>query len=129
MRNRLRSVMKTFNRGEGGFFLIEVLISLVLIGALAVTFSNAFFTGSKALTMTDERETAKNLAESQLEYVYNQPFANSYSPAPIGSEYPDYSAVIKTAEITSRDGNIQRITVIVAHHGEEVIRLEGDKTR
>ena len=129
MRNRLKTVFKTCNNEERGFFLIEVLVALALMGILAVTFSNAFVTGSKALVQTDERETAKNLAESQMEYVYNQPFASSYSPAPISSEYPNYSADITTADITSRDGNIQRITVIITYHGEEVLWLEGDKTR
>ena len=129
MRNRLKSGFKTLNSEERGFLLIEALIALALIGILAVTFSSAFGTGSEALTLTDKRETAKNLAESQLEYVYSQPFASSYSPAPIGSEYPYYSADIKTADIVSRDGNIQRITVVITYGGEEIIRLEGDKTR
>ena len=129
MKNRLKPILKTFNNEERGFLLIEALIALALIGVLTVTFSSAFGTGSKSLMMTDERETAKNLAESQLEYVYSQPFASSYSPAPIGSEYPNYSADIATADIISRDGNIQRITVVIKHDGEEIIRLEGDKTR
>lgn len=129
MRKRMKTIISNFDKGERGFLLIEALIALVLIGVLAVTFSSAFGTGSTALMMTDERETAKNLAESQMEYVYNQPFASSYSPAPISSEYTGYSAEITTADITTRDGNIQRITVIITHNGEEVLQLEGDKTR
>jgi type II secretory pathway pseudopilin PulG len=129
MNIKMKRLFRRLSSREDGFLLIEALIALALIGILAVTFSSGFGTGSKALTMTDERETAKNLAESQMEYVYDLPFASSYSPAPIGSEYPNYSADITTTNITSRDGSIQKITVIIKHHGEEVLRLEGDKTR
>jgi prepilin-type N-terminal cleavage/methylation domain-containing protein len=116
-------------KGESGFSLIEILISLALIGILAVVFLATFSTGSRVLISTDEQETAKNVAESQMEYVQQQPFAASYSAAPIGTEYPGYSASIATANITSRDGNIQRITVIVTYDGEDVERLEGFKAR
>jgi len=114
---------------EKGFTLIEILLSLALLGMLAVVFLGTFSTGSKVLIMTDEQETAKNVAESQMEYVQKQPFTTSYSAAPIGAEYPGYSVNITAASITSRDGNIQRITVIINRHGEEVTRLEGFKTR
>jgi type II secretory pathway pseudopilin PulG len=129
MNIKMKRLVRRLNGREDGFLLIEALIALALIGILAVTFSSAFGTGSDTLTMTDERETAKNLAESQMEYVYNQPFASSYSPAPVSSEYPDYSVDITTGGIISRDSSIQRITVIVKHHGEEVWQLEGNKTR
>ena len=114
---------------ERGFNLIEILLSLALLGILAIVFLSTFSSGSKVLILTDEQETAKNVAESQMEYVQKQPFASAYSAAPIGADYPGYSANISTTSITSRDGNIQRITVIVIRHGEEITRLEGFKTR
>jgi prepilin-type N-terminal cleavage/methylation domain-containing protein len=116
-------------KSERGFSLIEILLSLALIGILAVVFLATFSTGSRVLILTDKQETAKNVAECQMEYVQNQPFAASYSAAPIGTEYHGYSAGIATANVTSRDGNIQKITVIITCDGEEVTRLEGFKTR
>lgn len=116
-------------KNQRGFSLIEVVISIALLGILAVGYLSALNTGSKVLFMTDEQETAKNLAESQMEYVTGQPFATSYSPAPIGDEYAGYSADIVTANVTSRDSNIQKITVIIEHNGEEVTRLERYRTR
>jgi prepilin-type N-terminal cleavage/methylation domain-containing protein len=116
-------------KGERAFTLIEVLLSLALLGILAVVFLATFSTGSRVLISTDEQETAKNVAEGQMEYVQQQPYAASYPAAPIGTEYPGYSASISTSNITSRDGNIQRITVIITHHGEEAMRLEGFKAR
>ncbi len=116
-------------KGQRGFSLIEVAISIALLSILAVGFLGALGTGSKVLFRTDERQTAMNLGESQMEYVRQQPFATSYPAAPINEEYEGYSATITTAGITSRDSNIQKITVIVEHLGEEVTRLEGYKTR
>jgi prepilin-type N-terminal cleavage/methylation domain-containing protein len=114
---------------DKGFTLIEVLLSLALLGILVVVFLATFSTGSKVLILTDEQETAKNVAESQMEYAQEQPYATSYPAAPIGAEYPGYSANITTTNITSRDGNIQRITVTITRNGEQVTRLEGFKAR
>ena len=114
---------------ERGFNLIEILLSLALLGILAIVFLSTFSSGSKVLVLTDEQETAKNVAESQMEYIQNQPYATAYSAAPIGADYPGYSANITTTSVTSRDGNIQRITVIIERQGEEITRLEGLKTR
>lgn len=114
---------------ERGFNLIEILLSLALLGILAIVFLGTFSSGSKVLILTDEEETAKNVAESQMEYVQKQPFTTSYSAAPISADYPGYSANITTMSITSRDGNIQRITVIITRNGVEITRLDGFKTR
>jgi prepilin-type N-terminal cleavage/methylation domain-containing protein len=127
----IEKVLKEKNslKVERGFTLIEILLSLALLGILAIVFLATFSSGSKVLILTDEQETAKNVAESQMEYVQKQPFATDYSPVPVGVDYPGYSANITTANITSRDGNIQRITVIILRHGEEITRLDGFKTR
>jgi hypothetical protein len=64
-----------------------------------------------------------------MEYVKQQPFNIAYSAAAIADEYVGYSVNIITDNITLRDGNIQKITVIIKHNGGEVTRLEGYKTR
>ncbi len=104
-----------------------MLVAVAILGVTAVAFFSGFTTSSNLVVSVDERETAKNLAESQMEYVKNQVYAASYDPAPIPDEYVGYSANITVSTIDSRDGNIQKLTVIIKHHDAEVTRLEGYK--
>lgn len=114
-------------KDQKGFSLIEVVIAVALLGIIAAGFLGALGTASKVLFTVDERETAKNLAESQMEYVKEQDYALSYAPA-VPDEYAGYSASIDVGTISSRDGNIQKIIVTIEHHGEQVMTLEGYKT-
>ena len=115
-------------KSEKGFTLIETLVTMVILSITSVCFLSGLNTASLGMSLTDERETAKNLAESQMEYVKNQPYAAAYVMSPeISNEYAGYSANISVTAITARDGNIQKITVIVKHQDKEVTRLAGYK--
>ncbi len=112
---------------ERGFSFIEVVISLAVVGIVAVGFLSGLGTASKGLLITDERETANNLAEAQMEYVKNLPYSVSYSESTaILNEYEYYGVEIVTTAL--EDGNIQKITVTVSHQNKPgVITLEDYK--
>jgi prepilin-type N-terminal cleavage/methylation domain-containing protein len=120
-----------------GFGLIEVLVALALLGIVGVAIISSLGTASKALITTDERETAKNIAELQMEYIKNLQYADSYPPSNnITADYPGYFIVtggdgkIATQAINSRtDGNIQKITITVLHGSKQILTLVGEKTR
>jgi prepilin-type N-terminal cleavage/methylation domain-containing protein len=114
-------------KGEKGFSFVEVVISLAVLGIISVGFLSGLGTASKGLLTTDERETAKNLAEAQMEYVKNLPYLGSYTKSTeILNEYEYYDVEIVTTAL--EDGNIQRITVTVSHQNKpEVITLEDYK--
>lgn len=114
-------------KGERGFALVETLVSVAIIGIITVTFVVGLGTGSKLLAIVDEKQTAKNLAQSQMEYVLNQTYAPSYTLAPIPSEYTGYSVAITAENITSRDTDIQRIKLTVSHQGRTIL-LAGNCT-
>jgi type II secretory pathway pseudopilin PulG len=125
-------------RGEQGFALVESLVAVVVFGAITAAFFGSLSTGFKVLFATDERQTAKSLAESQLEYVKGlsvSALLPSYPPdTNILAEYPYYTVIINGTAIDSRDNNIQRISVIVSHQGRKIIltdnsTLEGFKVR
>lgn len=107
--------------------LIQTLVAIALLAVIGTTILTALATTSKAVRITDERDTATNLALSQMEYVKNQPWAAQYAPAPIPPEYDGYSATINVENITQRDSNIQKISVTVIHQSREVVTLEGYK--
>ena len=111
-------------KNEKGFSLIEVLIALVLISLIAAAFLSGLATSLTALAIADKQETAKNLAETQMEYVKGQDYADSYAPASIPGEYAGYSATIDAESIR---GGLQEITVTIKHNDKEVITLEDYK--
>ena len=110
-------------KSEKGFSFIEVVIALAVLGIIAVGFLSGMATASTGLLTTDERETANNLAEAQLEYVKNQQYQSAYSKSTaILDAYEGYDVDIVTTSL--EDGNIQRIVVTVAHQDKpEVITL------
>ncbi|MCL0084400.1 type II secretion system GspH family protein [Dehalococcoidia bacterium] len=124
-------------KNERGFSLIEVLVAVALLGIIAAFFLMALSTASRALLMADVRTTGESLARSQMEYVKSQPYDGTNNPpqyALLSDNIPDGYAISITAERldpkgdgTANDDGIQKITVTIKHHDEEVIRLEGFK--
>lgn len=118
--------MKIFMiKNERGVSLIEAIIALALIGIFGVTFLGALGTSSKARLIADEQTSARILAESQMEYVREQPYYLSYDPAPIPEDYASYTAVIDVDSM--RNGNIQKITVSILRRGKEATSLQSYK--
>ena len=114
-------------KSEKGSTIIEVLIALVLLGIVGLAFLNGLGTVSAVTLATDKQETAKNLAESQMEYAKSLGFADTYEPAPIAPEYVNYTVTINVDSLQS--SNIQRITITVSHAGVDIVTLEGYKVR
>lgn len=124
----MRRFFKKLNCKENGFTLIEVLCALGILGMIAIGLFSALGTSLKTTGIADERATAKNLAESQMEYVKQLEWSNEYPPAEIPLEYSGYEATIDTpSPVDGRDGALQKITVRVFHHGRELLQLEGYK--
>ncbi len=126
--------MKANFKKQRGFSLIEVLVAMALLAGAGIAIIIALGTASKGVSTADERETAKNIAEMQLEYIMNQPYAESY-PAKM-MDYPGYSILtgadgrIATEAVPARiDGNIQKITITVLHESKQILTVIGQKTR
>lgn len=119
-------------QSQRGFSLIEVVISIALMGILAVGLLGAFGHALTTFMLTDSRETAKNFLESKMEEVLAEDYLPDYSDianAAKPGEYADYGLAIEVDNnIVSANETVkmQKITVLVTHNNREY-RLEDYK--
>jgi len=124
-----------FNIRKRGIALIEVLISLLLIGIISTAFFSALGTASRSVILNDEQQTSKNLAEMQLEYLVSLPYSDSYLPAPIPEDQVSYSVQtgdggrIYAQSITGRDSHIQKLSVTILRNGKALFTVSGFKVQ
>jgi len=118
-------------QSEKGFSLIEVIVGVAIMASVGLAILAALGGASKVLLSTDTKESARDLAQAQMEYVQRLPYSAT-SPYTINmaidSEYPGYSTSILTPNppLPVRDG-VQDITVVVSQGAEEKFRLVGRK--
>ena len=112
-------------KSEAGTSLLETLVALALLGIVGVAFLGGLATSSSSRTVADEHASARILAESQIENLKEQEYLFSYSPIPIPADYPGYSANVIIDNM--RNSKIQKITVTIMHHGENITTLESYK--
>jgi prepilin-type N-terminal cleavage/methylation domain-containing protein len=114
-------------KSQKGFTLIEVLVSLAIFSLIVMVVLGSLGTASKVVTKTDALETARNLAEKQMEHVKAIAYASAYSPEAVGLEYNGFSAAINAVPL--QDNNIQKITVTINWGNQPITTLEGYKVK
>jgi prepilin-type N-terminal cleavage/methylation domain-containing protein len=104
---------------ESGFTLIEAVIALAILGVIAAGIALGLISAIKGVSFTDSRETAKNVAETQMEYVKASKYSSAYSlytPSPLPSYWNQYVTNISVTQVEGNpDPNIQMITVNVSY--------------
>ena len=88
-------------RGTG---LVEVLVALVIMGSAIIAGLSAFSTGSRAVSVTDEKVTARSLAQEQIELVRSYPFVSGSGTGvyPTLSDLPEgYSITVNVLPVSS----------------------------
>ena len=123
------------SRIDRGFSLIETVIAIGLLGIIAVALVSALATGIKVLSMTDIRETARDLAERQMESVQRQPYDAAHNPpvyqALVGAP-ADFTITLTPTRLdrgggTDNDTGIQHVTISVKKGTKPIFELEGQK--
>jgi len=149
-------VIKALRGSSRGVTLIEVLIAMALFGIIAVAFAGGLGTASRAALIGDIRTNAESLVRREMEYIKSQDYSaapwdyevthvyrsRTYSDRPtwwdadnprlLSNEYAGYTVQVETEALDDPYNggtleDIQKITVIVRHEGEEVITLESYK--
>jgi type II secretory pathway pseudopilin PulG len=135
MISNLRKKIFSKLNGQKGLALVEILVSIALLSTIGVGILNALGTSSQALVTADEQETGKNIAEMEMEYIKNLPYAASYEPRDLSADYPNYSIVTQDNKIYPQvlagrtDGNIQKIQITVRHASKNILTVFGYKVR
>ncbi len=129
-------------QAQRGIGLAEVLVALAIIGSAITALIASMSTGASAVDLTDERVTARGLAESQLEYIKSYPFAPGTTSYPLvnlptGRGFtmtvqvgtPTSAALSGTkttflgTALPNSEASVQEISITVSRDGQEVIEL------
>jgi len=106
-------------RAQKGFTLIEVLVVIPLIVILASGLLFAIGTATKIYTILNEEETAKDIAISNMEFIFSQPYQNNYQLAP----QPPYVCAAVVSPNYALHNNEQRIDLTVSLNNKTIFTL------
>ena len=115
-------------RGSG---LLEVLISIAILGVIGVVFLNAISSGLLGATKVDERSTAESLARTQMEYIKSLPYDDSnYYPAIVSSTV-GYTPLIEVTNLSPPEypDTLQKVVVKIYRDGRPIMSVENYKVK
>ena len=133
----IKGVLKKIRGLQDGFTLIEILITIALMGIFIAGFFSALTSGIKASTSINNAQHAKNLTEILAQQIIQLPYNSSvegetatYGDTLINDLIPaSYASKNFTANITlsyphSPDLNLQKIMVTVYYAGRSLRILD-----
>lgn len=118
--------------------MIEVLVAAAILGAVGVGYISATDASTRGSRVVQEQITARNLADTYIEVIRNQPFANNYDTVIDAVANPlqytvvfDYkfSTDAETWTDNSTDTYLQRIIIQVSKGGKPVLSVCSYKMR
>jgi prepilin-type N-terminal cleavage/methylation domain-containing protein len=139
----MKILIKKFRKPARGFTLVEVLVAVALLSIVGVGLLVALSGASKVLLAANIRESARDLAQAQMENIQHQTY-NTADPtgdiefyakmADLASRYPGYEVQILAERIdkglgTVVDTGLQKVTVQVLKDAEPdpIFTLDGMK--
>jgi prepilin-type N-terminal cleavage/methylation domain-containing protein len=127
-------------KNQAGFAMLEVLVSLALMGIVVAGILSALATSSRATITNDVQTTAQNLAECQMEYMRSQPYDSD-----VGHDPPTYTVLADIPASYSvscdavrldpdedgydDDDGLQKITVVVNYKNITATTIEAYRAK
>jgi type II secretory pathway pseudopilin PulG len=141
-RSRRQAALNGFrpaHNGELGLTLIEILVAMGILAAVAVTFLVGMTTSSKAVMISRESVTVESLAKSQIErvksWVYDINDPPNYQAARLTDIPTSYNIQISAVRLDPEndgladDDGLQQITVTVTSDDGSIFALVGYKVK
>jgi type II secretory pathway pseudopilin PulG len=141
-RSRRQAALSGFrpaHNGELGLTLIEILVAMGILAAVAVTFLVGMTTSSKAVMISRESVTVESLAKSQIErvksWVYDINDPPNYQAARLTDIPTGYNIQISAVRLDPEndgladDDGLQQITVTVTSDDGSIFALVGYKVK
>lgn len=114
-------------RGQRGFTLIETLLAVLILSFIGVAFLSGLTTTSKSTALYQQRVTALNLAQSQMERIKASSYSGDNGTYPVSVTVPSgYQITIST---TSPVAGEQMVTVSVNMSGHHLFDLKSIKAK
>jgi type II secretion system protein I len=129
---RLWAAFRSVLKHEQGFNLVEVLVALMILAAVAATFLMSVSTSSKAVMVGHDQVSAEGLAKSQMESIQQQNYSASGTYTHI-TGLTGYNVDFTVQRLdpqqlhTVADEGLQKITITVTHAGQTIWTLQGYK--
>ena len=112
---------------EKGFAIIEILISIALLGIVAAALLSALATTSQASIISNEQAIAESLVRSEIEYIKNCDYQYSATEYPTDPTLtiPDGWAVPPpvVSPVHATDDGIQEVTVTAEYNGRTMLSV------
>jgi type II secretory pathway pseudopilin PulG len=112
-------------KSQKGISLVETVVALALMSIISVSFLSGLATTSSSRALAEERVSAKILAEAQMEHIKKQEYTDNYTLLTLDG-YDGYSTNLTVEDFYY---NLQKITVTIYHHEDEVFSLESFKVK
>ena len=79
----------SMNLGQKGVMLLEILVGLAILGAIAVAYMSGLTSTFNAIGISQEKVAAESLAKSQVEYIKTQDYVKvaDYDPGDPANRY------------------------------------------
>lgn len=118
---------------QAGMSLIEIMISLALLGMVGVGLTVGLSTANLAVARVQERNRGVHLAESQLELIKASPLISTALDVEVPGPYPTPAQVppgylVTNTTRTLITSTLQVVTATVSFEGQTVFELTGLKT-
>ncbi len=119
------ALVKKLRQGQNGFALIEAIVSLGILGFVAVVFLSGLTIEARGTRIATEQATAESLARSELEYVKDiKPYAATYAVDPLLDIPVSYEVPPPIVEsVPGAGAGVQQVTVIVKRNGKKILSL------